>query len=337
MLTVNNISLPQGVKDILPDEAEIVGGAEEIILSTFKARGFNRIMTPLVEYTDVLALGMGPELRDRVFTFTEPATGRGVAITPDITPQIARVVATRMRDAPLPLKLCYNRGVLRLQESGGNAFREILQIGAEYLTDGQSPQVDVDANAEMITTAIEILKALGLTDFTIDIGNTGFVRAIIEGLPVDSEEKTAIREAIALKDISTLEGVLARLKGEIDEAMHDLILLIPTLFGDDRVVQEALSMVPNGETRESLTNLAAVTEALRKKGYGDNITVDLGEVRGFDYYTGIIFEAFAHGVGKAILSGGRYDTLMAQYGYPCSAIGFAFDVENLVTAMEQRG
>ena len=333
MLKKNTISLPQGVKDILPEEAETIGGAEEIILSTFKVRGFNRIITPLVEYTDVLSRGVGPELRDKVFTFTEPSTGRGVAITPDITPQVARVVATRMRDVPLPLKLCYNRGVLRLKESGGNAFREILQIGAEYLTEGQSAQVD----AEMITTAIEILKALGLSDFTIDIGNTGFVRTIIEALPVGSEEKSSIKEAIALKDISALEGILAHLKGEIDETTHDLILLIPTLFGDDKVVKEALSMVTDGETRETLTNLASVIETLRKQGYGDNITVDLGEVRGFDYYTGIMFEAFAHGVGKAILTGGRYDTLMAQYGYPCSAIGFAFDMENLVTAMEKRG
>ncbi|MCP3678440.1 MAG: ATP phosphoribosyltransferase regulatory subunit, partial [Deltaproteobacteria bacterium] len=98
MLKNNAISLPQGVKDILPEEAETIGGAEEVILSTFKVRGFNRIITPLVEYTDVLSRGVGPELRDKVFTFTEPSTGRGVAITPDITPQIARVVATRMRD-----------------------------------------------------------------------------------------------------------------------------------------------------------------------------------------------------------------------------------------------
>ncbi|MFQ5586172.1 MAG: ATP phosphoribosyltransferase regulatory subunit [Thermodesulfobacteriota bacterium] len=327
-----DISLPQGVKDILPEDAETIRAVEEIILSTFNRRGFRRIVPPPVEYLDVLSRGLGPDLRDRVFTFIEPSTGRVVALTPDITPQVARVVATRMRDIPLPLKLCYNRSVLRLKGSGGGSFKEILQIGAEYLTEEHSP----DGDAEIITTAIEILKTLGLREFTIDIGNPGFVRSLIERLPIDKKVRKSIRDAVALKDVSALESILSGMEGTLDEGTRELILLIPTLFGDKEVVKRALSLVPEGETRESLVNLISVIEVLQEQGYKKHITVDLGEVRGFDYYTGIIFEAFAHGAGKAILTGGRYDTLMAQYDYPCSAIGFAFDMEQLVTALEQR-
>jgi len=328
-----DISLPQGVRDILPEEAEIVGNAEKTILATFDKHGFHRFIPPLVEYTDVLSRGVGPDLRDKVFTFTEPATGRGVAISPDITPQVARVIATRMRDVPLPLKLCYNKNVLRIKKSEGGAFREILQIGAEYLTGEGSTESDV----EIITTAIEILKALDMDDFTIDIGTTRFVRTIIEQLSVDDNEKERIRDAIALKDVTALEKIVAACGKEIGKEAGALLLRIPTLFGDNRVVDEALTCVSGGEPRAALEQLGGVVEALRGKGYGKHLTIDLGEVRCFDYYTGVIFEAFAHGVGKAILSGGRYDTLMAHYGYPCSAIGFAFDMENLVNAIEKRG
>ncbi|MEE8185253.1 MAG: ATP phosphoribosyltransferase regulatory subunit [Thermodesulfobacteriota bacterium] len=330
MLKGKNISLPQGAKDILPDEAEKIGLAEEIILSTFKRCGFKRIILPLVEYIDVLSLGMGSDLKEKVFKFIEPSTGRVVAISPDITPQVARVVATRMRDIPLPLKLCYNRSVLRLQDTSSGKSKEVLQIGAEYLTEKQTFQRD----AEIIIVAIEALKALGLKDFKIDIGDVSFVRGIIDNLSIDEMERKRVKDAIALKDVSALERLLSKLGGKLKKNTRELIMSIPGFFGTEDVVHRAMDMAPAGLTKDALKNLISVLDIIDKKGLKDFITIDLGEIRGFDYYTGIIFEGFAHGVGKAILNGGRYDNLMAKYAYNCSATGFAFDIENLVIAMD---
>jgi len=160
------ISLPQGVRDILPEETGNIGAVESGILSVFERHGFKRVITPLLEYVDVLLLGVGENLKDRVLKFIDPSTGRVVAIRPDITPQIARVVATRMRDYPLPLKLCYSANVIRYAEPRRAKMSEVLQVGAECITGESSPKAD----AEMILMAIEALKKAGLKDFKIDIG-----------------------------------------------------------------------------------------------------------------------------------------------------------------------
>jgi len=120
-----NISLPPGVKDSLPDEASTIENIEKTILSVMEQCGFQRVITPFLEYLDVLSIGLGADLRDKVFKFIDPATGKIVAIRPDITPQIARVVATRMRDYKLPLRICYNEKIFRYQEPRSGRPREI--------------------------------------------------------------------------------------------------------------------------------------------------------------------------------------------------------------------
>ncbi|MBI5492707.1 MAG: ATP phosphoribosyltransferase regulatory subunit, partial [Deltaproteobacteria bacterium] len=325
------ISLPQGVRDILPDEARKIGAVESAILSVFEAHGFEKVITPLLEYVDVLSLGMGENLKERVLKFIDPSTGKVVAIRPDITPQIARVVATRMRDFPLPLKLCYNENVLRYQEPRDGKSREVLQIGAEYISARAEPQAD----AEMIIMGIEALKKLGVKSFKMDIGDVGFLRAILNRLPVAEDARRVIKETIAIKDASGLESVLDDIGASIGERDRKLLLNLTTFYGEDSVIEKALSFSDDADARASLSHLQRVVAIIAECGLGSFVTIDLGEFRGFDYYTGIIFEGFASGIGKPILSGGRYDTLLARYGYACAATGFAFDVENIVSALDR--
>ncbi|MBI5827036.1 MAG: ATP phosphoribosyltransferase regulatory subunit [Deltaproteobacteria bacterium] len=331
MIIQPGISLPQGVRDILPDEARKIGAVESAILSVFEAHGFEKVITPLLEYVDVLSLGMGESLKDRVLKFIDPSTGKVVAIRPDITPQIARVVATRMRDFPLPLKLCYNENVLRYQEPRDGKSREVLQIGAEYISAKAEPQAD----AEMIIMGIEALKKLGVKSFKIDIGDVGFLRAILNRLPVTEDARRVIKETIAIKDASGLESVLDAIGASIGERDRRLLLNLTTFYGEDEVIEKALSFSDDGDARASLNHLQRVVGIIAEWGLGAFVTIDLGEFRGFDYYTGIIFEGFASGIGKPILSGGRYDTLIERYGYGCAATGFAFDVENIVSALDR--
>lgn len=330
MISTPTISLPQGVRDILPEEARKTGLVESGILSVFERYGFKKIITPLLEYVDVLSLGMGDNLKDRVLKFIDPSTGRVVAIRPDITPQIARVVASRMRDYELPLRLCYNENVLRYQEHRDGKSREVLQIGAEYISKEASPEAD----AEMITMAIEALSSIGLKNFKIDIGDVGFLRAVLDKLQIDETQKGIIKETIAIKDTSGLEGVLSGLAG-ITAEDRQLLLNLTTFYGEEEVIEKAASFTKDPAGRRALEYLKRVVDIIAKKGLKDSVTIDLGEVRGFDYYTGIIFEGFASGIGKPILSGGRYDKLLERYGYPCAATGFAFDVENTITAIDR--
>jgi ATP phosphoribosyltransferase regulatory subunit len=331
MKSPSTISLPQGVRDILPEEAERICKVESAILSVFSRFGFKRVITPLLEYVDVLSLGMGKGLKEKVFKFIDPSTGKVVALRPDITPQIARMVATRMRDYPLPQKLCYNENVLRYHDARGGKSREILQIGAEYISTEPSPEID----AGMIITAIEGLKKAGVRDFKIDIGDVGFVRTVLERLRVSESERKLIKDAVEVKDNSGLEAILAGLKKKVDMRDKKLLLALPTFYGEAEVIEKARALSTDNATKGALENVKAVLAIITRKGYKESVTVDLGEVRGFDYYTGIIFEGFASGIGKPILGGGRYDTLLEKYGYRASSTGFAYDVENIVTVLER--
>ncbi|MBI5235957.1 MAG: ATP phosphoribosyltransferase regulatory subunit [Deltaproteobacteria bacterium] len=331
MNTSSVISLPQGVRDILPDEAEKIGSVESGIVAVFAKRGFQRVITPLLEYVDTLSIGMGEGLKERVLKFIDPSTGRVIAIRPDITAQIARLAATRLKEMPLPLKLCYNENVLRLSEprDRDGKSREVLQLGAEFISAKASPSAD----AEMISMAIESLLAIKLKSFKIDIGDVGFLKSVLETLKLADQERRAVKEAIAIKDRSGLEAVLADCAAPIAEGDRALLISLTTLYGEEEVIEKAAGYTTNPAAHERLDNLRAVVDIITQNGHGAYITLDLGEMRGFDYYTGMIFEGFAAGVGKAILSGGRYDNLLARYGYPVAATGFAFDVENIVAAL----
>ncbi len=331
MIIQKAISLPQGVRDILPEESARISSVESSILKVFGRYGFRKVITPLLEYVEVLSLGMGENLKDRVLKFIDPSTGRVVAIRPDITPQIARVVATRMRDYPLPLKLCYNESVLRYQEPTDGKSREVLQMGAEYI----SETAGAEADAEIIIIAIEALKEIGLKSFKIDIGDVGFLRAVFERLSVTDDERKLVKDAIAIKDTSGLEFLLDLLGPKVRAEDRALLLNLTTFYGEEEVIEKARQSSKDPASLNALSNLQRVVDIITEKGLKDFVTIDLGEVRGFDYYTGIIFEGFASGLGKPILSGGRYDSLFERYGYPAAATGFAFDVENIVSALER--
>ena len=330
MKTPPVISLPQGVRDILPEESARISSIEETILGVFSTYGFERVITPMLEYLDVLSLGLDKNLKDKVVKFIEPATGKVVCMRPDITPQIARVAATRMKETPRPLKLCYNESVIRLDTAGSSKTIEILQLGAEYLSEDPSPEID----AEMVIMALESFKALGIKDYKIDLGDVSFIKAVLKRLKLSNEERTTIKNAIGIKDTSGLEAALDQMGESIPDDSRELLIALTTLYGEDEVIEKALKFSGiNNSAKTALKNLKILLKIIEEKGYKDFVTIDLGEVRGFDYYTGIIFEGFAKGVGKPVLYGGRYDNLHELYGQPSASTGFAFDEARLLLAI----
>lgn len=320
--------LPKGVKDFLPIKAAKIDYLQKTLLAIFAQWGCRPIVPPSLEYLHVLERGLGEGLREKTFRFDDRQSGKLVAITPDITPQVARIVATRMRDVPLPLRLCYTGRVLRHTEQQAGKDREIFQAGVEMIG-LDSPEAD----AEMIAMAVESLKALGAKEFTIDVGQVEFFRGVMADQQLPATLAAELQSAIARKDSSSLKTLLEQ--APLEDRVCEEILALPRLFGGREVLAKAEKAVSNERSRRALDNLAQVLDILTVYGVEDHVTFDLGELRGLDYHTGLTFQGFLTGIGRAVCLGGRYDNLTARYGYPAPATGFAFNLLNLLFALDK--
>jgi ATP phosphoribosyltransferase regulatory subunit len=325
------IRLPAGVRDFLPPAAARRRALSERLLGEFERWGFERIITPLFECADVLERGLGADARAAAIRFVEPVTGEVVALRPDITPQVARLVATRMTAAGGPIRLCYEGAVARMA-TGARAQREILQAGVE-LYGVPAP----DGDAEAIGVAAAALAAVQVPEARLDVGHVALVRHALESV---GEEAQRAELALALRK-KDRAGVAHAASG-LGRPLRALIAALPTLYGEPRdVLARARELrLPGGLRRalalvdEVLDATAAPAEAALGKG---GITLDLGEVRGFDYYTGIRLAGYVAGAGDAVLRGGRYDQLAARYGHPARAIGFTVDIEAMAEAQSAAG
>jgi len=322
--------LPKGARIYLPDEAERKRHVEAALLDVFRRWGYREIVTPTFEYSDVLATGTDEDVQGNMFTLVERETGRMLALRPDITPQIARVVATRLRDEPKPIRLAYVTNVFRYDEPRVSHYREFYQAGVE-LVGLDKPEAEV----EVIAMAIEGLRALGLERFQIDLGHPDFVRGLLEEAKTDPAQGRELRATLARKDGSTLERLVADLAPPAH--VRDALLALPTLFGRESVLERAAGFARNERSSKALANLAEAYRLLKIYGLAESVLLDLGEVRGFDYYSGTYFEAYVAGFGAAIAGGGRYDDMLGRFGYDCAAVGFAFDVGRALSVMETQG
>ncbi|KRT75096.1 MAG: ATP phosphoribosyltransferase regulatory subunit [Candidatus Rokubacteria bacterium CSP1-6] len=322
--------LPKGVKIYLPDEAAAKRSVEQRLFSVFTRWGYREVVTPTYEFADVLSVGTDETLQGEMFKLVDRDTGRMLALRADITPQIARIVATRLRDEPKPLRLAYVANVFRYEEPQVGRYREFYQAGVE-LVGLEKPEAD----AEMIAMTVEGLQALGLDRFQINVGQADFFRGVLEELKIDRERGRQLQEALSRKDASTLERLVKDLAPPASTA--ELLVALPDLFGREEVLERGARLVKNPRSDRALANLAEVHRLLRAYGLADAVILDLGEVRGFDYYSGVHFEGYVSGLGAPLCGGGRYDHMLGRFGYDCPATGFAFEVGRALLAMEAQG
>jgi ATP phosphoribosyltransferase regulatory subunit len=322
--------LPKGARIYLPEEAARKRQVETKLLDVFSRWGYREIVTPGFEYQDVLALGTDQALQEQMFKLVDRETGRMLALRADITPQIARIVASRMRDEPKPIRLAYLTNVFRYDEPRISHYREFYQAGVE-LIGLEKPEAEV----EVLAMTIEGLRALGLSRFQIDVGHPDFFRGLLDEIKADAAHERELREALSRKDLSTLERLVAELAPPAHVA--DALLALPSLFGEASVLERAAPYARNARAERALANLAEVHRLLRIYGLADSVLVDLGEVRGFDYYSGLHFEAYVADFGASIAGGGRYDAMIGRFGYDCPAVGFAFDIGRTLSVLESQG
>jgi ATP phosphoribosyltransferase regulatory subunit len=325
------VRLPPGVRDFLPRAAARRRELAERLLAVFESWGYARIITPAYECADVLERGLGPDARAAAIRFVEPASGEVVALRPDITPQVARMVASRMADVPGPVRLCYEGAVTRLV--GGVGQREILQAGIE-LVDLAEPFGD----AELVAVVAASMAAIGLPERHLDLGHVAPVAAVLDSAP-DDELRQHLRTALSRKD----RRAVARCAAHLPAAMQPLAQALVELWGPAaEVLARAKQLAWPAPARHGLEHLERVIATYRVIAGDDalddgQLGVDLGDLRGFGYYTGMRLAGYVGGAPEAVVLGGRYDSLLARYGRSATATGFSIDIEAVALAQRAQG
>lgn len=320
------IRLPSGVRDFLPRAAALRLSLAARLGRVFEAWGYARIITPVFECADVLERGMGGDARAAAIRFVEPGTGEVVALRPDITAQVARLVATRLAEHEGPVRLCYEGAVYRLSGRLADEMgqREILQAGVE-LIDLAAPAGD----AEVLAVAAAALASASLAETRLDIGHVAPLRYVLDHVPEAARDD--LQRALGKKDRARLRAIA----GTLSPALAPLVAELGSLWGAAGPTLERAAALPwPEEVRTALEQLRVVLAEFAELADppAPEVTVDLGDVRGFDYYTGVRFAGYAGGASDAVLRGGRYDSLIGRYGRPAKATGFAIDVEALAQA-----
>lgn len=315
------------MRDLLPPESHARRKVSEQIQGAFDSYGYDLVTTPLFERVEVFERGLTLDPRD-LLRFVEPDGGEVAALRPDITPQIARVVATRMRDFPAPFRLRYEGTVIRRRRGRARKQRQIAQVGIELI--GLS---GAEADVEVIRLIAEAIQATGLRAFRIELSDVGVGRTLLRDQSPDLVALAA--ESLSRKDELQLEKVLAQ--AGVPLAARTRIAALAHLHGGLEVLDEAEQIVRGTDAAQHVQNLRDVAQGLVACGLGTHLGVDLGELRNAAYYTGVSFTLFAKGPGEAIASGGRYDQLLAQYGAPLPATGAGIDIENLLSALDSAG
>ena len=310
---------PEGTKDYLFDECSRRSRVTGILKDIFKARGYRRVMTPTIEFYDVFGASAAYLPQENMYKLMDQK-GRLMVLCPDGTVPIARLCATRLSKMEMPLRLYYSHNVYRMANGLRGHSSEIYQCGAELIGSG-SVRSDLEI-LEMAASSLEtISKDKG---YRLEICHIGYFKALMESLGADEETQEEIRRNIEQKNFASLNDLLEQFPNNPAAAA---LKYLPRLFGGEEVFEQAYALFDDKNARESLDYLRNIYNSLQQLGLGDKVIIDLGLVNQAEYYTGIIFRGYFDAVGEPVLSGGRYDNLLNDFGTDLPAIGFAVNVD----------
>lgn len=314
--------LPEGIEEILPDEARRLEQLRRRLLDLFGTWGYELVMPPLIEYLDALLTGTGRDLDLQTFKLTDQLTGRLMGVRADMTPQAARIDAHYLK-RECPVRLCYVGTVLRTRPDAFAGSRELLQLGAE-LFGHPGPESDIETARLMLAA----LEAAGLRELHIGLGHVGVFRALAAEAGLPSELENDLFEALQRKALSRIDALLAM--SEAPAGIKVMLAALVDLNGGAETLVRAREQLnkATATVQSALTNLDQVATAISQSG--TPVYIDLAELRGYRYYTGVVFSAFASGQGQAVAQGGRYDGIGRAFGRARSATGFSTDLRQLL-------
>lgn len=319
---------PEGVKDIYGKDCEERIKIKNDIHETMKLYGFKDIETPTYEFFDIFGEERGTVKSQEMFKFFDQYNNT-LVLRPDITPSIARCVSKYYKSEEMQLRFCYMGNTFLHRRGYQGKLSEITQIGAELMNDDSS-----DADGEMITMTVDCLKSTGLNDFKVDIGHAGLIKGLIKEARLEEKEANHLKVLLANKNSFAVSEMLE--KKDIPDGCKELLIKLPELFGDIETINFAKEKTNNSEALEALDRLEKIYMILESLDMLEYATFDLGMLSNYDYYTGVIFKAYTYGAGTPIVSGGRYDNLLSQFGKNAPAIGLAVVLDELINALNSQ-
>lgn len=321
------LQVPPGVQCFVGEEARRRRLIEDRVTSVFEGWDYEEIIPPLFDYADVFE---GPALAPKTYSFVG-RDGSLLALRPDFTSLLAKIAAGRLADRPTPIRLYYSGEVLRYEPPKAGRQSELYQMGLERLG-GPSRTADV----EVLAITAECLEALGARGWVLALGHVGVFSGLVEGCGLAAQRLEALRERVEGKDTAGAREILAT-AGVVGPRAEALVRLA-SLAGDLSVLDEAsraFGFCPSA--RAAVAELAEVANALHHAGLAEHVAIDLGEVRGLDYYTALVFRVYAPGLGFEVGGGGRYDTLLGRFGRPLPAVGFMLGLDRVALLLERQG
>lgn len=309
---------PEGTRDLLFEDCAAVRAVENRLQNIFRAKGYSEVITPGLEFYDVFNLKSRYFPQETMYKLVDNK-GRLMVVRPDSTMPIARMTATRLREQTLPIRLCYSQSVYRNRPGMRGRSDEIRQTGIELIGSASKR-----AELEVLGNALEVLSSFETDGFRLELGHIGFFKAMVNKLDCDADTVENIRSLIEVKNYPALNDLLDSI-GE--NAVTKALRQLPRLFGGEEVFEAAKALYSDDEAANVLAELKDTYENISSLGYKGMITIDLGLVNKMDYYTGTVIKGYIEGCGDAVLSGGRYDKLLSEFGYDVPATGFAVNVD----------
>lgn len=314
---------PVGVRDYLPEDVRRLRMVERRIGKRFSQWGYDEVITPTLEYFDSVG-GASATLESKLFKLMDKH-GRALVLRPDMTTPIARVVASVLHQESLPIRLYYQANVFRAQENEAGRSAEFKQTGAELIGDA-SP----DGDAEMLALAVSALRACGIESFKLAIGHVGFLNAFIRERVRDEAALAQLKSRLNDCDYVGYRRHTAQYarSAQDQHVLNDLLLW----RGDADLLRERMKNARSEQEKTALRHLMDLWRALEAYGVARHVILDLSLISKMNYYTGVYFEGYAAHHGFPLLSGGRYDSLLAQFGRPAAAVGFQLKMDRTLEA-----
>ena len=319
------IPTPEGTKDRLFAECAAFRRVEEAVTAAFRRQGYCEMITPNVEYYDLISAAGHPLSQESMMKVVD-RTGKILVMRPDSTVAMGRVAATKLGNLPRPLRLYYNQMVFRSDDVNTGARTEIDQCGVELIG---APGLRADL--EVLSLALEALEVCGLRDYHIEIGHAGWFGALLDALEIEEDRKQTLRRLAEAKEFTTYRE---RLAPSMDKPEGKALYALPRLFGGPEVLETARSLCDNKQALSVLDYLETLYGVLRDAGLSHRVQFDLGLIHTIEYYTGMVFRGYGRGAAENVLSGGRYDRLIGTFGQEMPATGFALDVEAVTECLE---
>ena len=319
---------PEGVRDIYGEECSRKKRLQKELHQVFSRYGYEDIETPGFEYFEVFSREVGTIPSKDLYKFFD-REGNTLVLRPDFTPSVSRACATYFNPDQETITLSYTGQAFINSSSYQGRLKETTQMGVERIGDDSA-----EADAELLAMTVECLLKAGLKEFQVSVGQVDYFKSLLQDANLDIEEEENLRSLISQKNYFGVEDLVR--SQNIPESLEKAFLELPHLFGSSEVLQKARSLTDNICAIKAVKRLEEIYEILKIYGYEKYVSFDFGMLSKFQYYTGIIFQAYTYGTGEPVVKGGSYNNLLKHFGKPAASIGFVIVVDNLLMALSRQ-